>query len=131
MPYEATIFGRIGATLDDSVDGAPLVLSQHGFLRLAVLNIEQNPMLERAQEIGALEEGLHCEAISLVRPLLPARQELAGWAPRAALPKSWHGCEVGKMPRSHQFSGRRVITGAVFFSAPHVGAVLFVLFVAT
>src|SRR5262244_4130082 len=50
MPYEATIFGRIGATLDDGVDCAALVLSQHGFLRLAILDIEQNPVLERAQE---------------------------------------------------------------------------------
>jgi hypothetical protein len=68
MPSYAAILGRIGASLDDSVDGAALMLAQHGFLRLAVLDVEQNPVLEGAEEIGAFEERLHREARASALP---------------------------------------------------------------
>jgi hypothetical protein len=65
MPDEPPILNRISAALDYGVDGAALMLTQHGLLGLAVLDVEQNPMLKRAQEVSSLEKRLHGEAIGL------------------------------------------------------------------
>src|SRR5690606_22438366 len=45
VPDEATRLLRVGAAVDDSVDGALLVLPQHRLPGLAVLDVEENPVL--------------------------------------------------------------------------------------
>jgi len=62
------------------------MLAQNGFSGLAVLNVEQNPVLKRAQEIRALEERLYGETIGLVGRLLPARHVATGRIPSHAVP---------------------------------------------
>ena len=102
VPDQAARLGRIGAALDDRVDGAALVLAQHGLPRLAVLDVEQNPVLQRAQEVGALEERLHREAVGLVRRLLPARHVAAGGVPGDAVPVVEQVRDVEELRRADQ-----------------------------
>ena len=54
-------FVGIGAPFDDRVDSAALVLTEDRLLRLAVLDVEEHPLLQRAQELARLEERLHRE----------------------------------------------------------------------
>jgi hypothetical protein len=56
VPDEAALLRGIFAAVDDPVDGDALVLAEDGFPRLTVLHVEQDPVLERAQEVGGLEE---------------------------------------------------------------------------
>ena len=52
VPDEPPLLAGILTALHDFVDGRALVLAQDGFSSLAVLDVEQDPVLERAQEQG-------------------------------------------------------------------------------
>ena len=80
VPDEPALLCRVLAARDDLVDGDTLVLAQHRFPRFAVLDVEQDPVLQRAQEVGRLEEGLDRELVGFVGLLLPARHERDGEA---------------------------------------------------
>jgi hypothetical protein len=45
------------------------------FWGLAVLDIEQNPVLQSAQEVARFEERLHRKSVGFLTFLLPARHE--------------------------------------------------------
>ena len=86
MPDQPAGLVGVQAAAEDGVYGAPLVLAQNGFPGLAVLHVEQDPVLQRAQEIGALEERLHREAVALLRHLLPTRHVAPVDVPGHAVP---------------------------------------------
>ena len=117
VPDEAARLGRVGAARDDRVDGAPLMLPQDRFPRLAVLDVEQNPVLERAQEIRALEERLHREAIGLVGRLLPARHVAAGGVPGDAVPIIEQVRDVEHLRRADQFRRLDLVSAKLFDAA--------------
>ena len=64
MPDEPALLLSLGAACDDGVDGAPLMLPKHRFPRLAVFDVEKDPVAQGAQEIGGFEERLHREAVA-------------------------------------------------------------------
>ena len=127
VPDEAARLCRIGASGHDRVDGAALMLPQHRFLGLAVLNVEQNPMLQRAQKIRALEEGLHREAIGLVRRLLPARHVAAGGVPGDAVPVIEQVGDVEELRRADQFRRLDLVAAQLLDAALDRIAILGVL----
>ena len=86
MPDQAARFCRVCASGQNGVNGATLVLAQDGFACFTVLHIEQNPVLERAQEVIALKEGLHSKAVGFFWGLLPACHVAAVGIPRHAVP---------------------------------------------
>ena len=102
MPDESALFRRLGAALDDAVHGSALVLAQHGLLRLAVFNVEQDPVAQCAQEIGRLEKRLDGEAVAFFRPLLPTRHGPARYVPSDAIPIVEKVSNVEELRRPHQ-----------------------------
>ena len=79
------------------------MLAQHGLPRLAVLDVKEDPVAQRAQEIGRLEEGLDGEPIAFLRLLLPARHESARDVPGDAVPVVQQVGDVEELRQSHQF----------------------------
>ena len=92
----------LGATLDDQVDGVALVLAQHRLPCLTVFDVEQDPVAQRAQEVGRLEERLNREAVALLPPFLPARHEAAGGVPGHPVPVVQHMGDVEDLRRCQQ-----------------------------
>jgi hypothetical protein len=62
------------------------MLPQYGFSGFAVLDIEQNAVPERAQEIRRLKERLDRELVGILTLLLPPRHEPARRVPGHAVP---------------------------------------------
>ena len=113
MPDEAAPPGRLRASRHDALHGAALVLAQHGFAGLAVLDVEENPVAQRAQEIGGLEKRLHREPVAVVWALLPARHEAARGVPGDAVPVIEQVGDVEQLGGSDQF-------GRLLFVAPQL-----------
>ena len=109
------------------VDGAALVLAQDRFPRLAVLDVEQDPVLQRAQEVRALEERLHREAIGLVGRLLPARHVAAGGVPGDAVPVVEQVRDVEELRRADQLRRLDLVAAQLLDAALDGVAVLRVL----
>ncbi len=103
VPDEATGLLRVRAPLDDRLDRPSLVLSEDRLSRLAVLHIEQDPLLERSQELGRLEETLHCELVGFLWPLLPPCHIPPIGVPRHAVPVVEQVRDVEQLGRGDQF----------------------------
>ena len=86
MPDESPLLRRLQAALDDAVDCAALVLAQHAFPGLSVFDVKEDPVAQRAQKIGRLEERLDGESIARLRMFLPACHEAARGIPGNAVP---------------------------------------------
>ena len=86
VPDKAALLDRIRASRHDAFHGPALVLAQHGFAGLAILDVEENPVTQRAQEIGRLEKRLHREPVALLRAFLPTRHEAARGVPGDPVP---------------------------------------------
>ena len=105
VPDEPAPLRMRGATLDDAVDRAALVLAEHGFSRLAVLDVKENPVPQGAKEVVRLEERLDREPVALLRALLPARHESARRIPGDAVPVVEEVGHVEELRRAHEFGG--------------------------
>ena len=111
VPDEAALLVRVRAARDDLVDGDALMLAQDGLPRLAVLDVEEDPVLQRAQEVGRLEERLHREAVGLLALLLPPRHEAAVGVPGDAVPVVEQVRDVEELRRADQL--RRLLLVAL------------------
>ena len=109
MPDQPAAFGRRGAAFHDAVHRAALMLAQHRLPRLAVLDVEQNPVPQRPQKRGRLEERLDREPIAVVRAFLPARHEAARGVPRHAVPVVEQVRDVEELHRPQQFGRFRLV----------------------
>ncbi len=121
VPDEPALLGLVLASLDDLVDGNALVLAQDGFPRLAVLDIEQDPVAKRAKEIGGLEECLHRELVGLLGLLLPARHVATIGVPSHTIPVVEQMRDVEKLRRADQL-GRLLLIALELRHAPIDGA---------
>jgi len=127
MPDEPTLLGFVLTPLDDLVDSNTLVLTQDGFPRLAVLDVEQDPVAERAQKVGGLEEGLNRELVGLLGLLLPARHVAAVGVPGHAIPIVEQMRDVEELRRTNQL-GRLLLVALELGHTPiYCAAVLGIL----
>ena len=105
VPDETAGLAGIGAAIDDPVGGAPLVLTEDGLPRFAVLHIEEDPVAQGPQEVGRLEERLDGVAVGLVVLLLPPRRESARDVPGDAVPVVEEVRHIEQLRRRHQLGG--------------------------
>ena len=103
MPDQSACLGRIGAAVQDRVDGSLLMLTQHRLARLAILHVEKDPVLQGTQKFGRLEEGLHGEAVAFLRRLLPAGYVAPVRVPRHPIPVVQQVGDIEELGRRQQF----------------------------
>ena len=114
VPDQAAFPVRVGAALDDPFRRLPLVLAQHGLPGLAVLDIEEDPVPQRAQELRRLEERLDGEPVTLLGLLLPLRRKPPGEVPGDAVPGFEQVGHIEQLRGGQEF--RRLL-----FVAPQLG----------
>ena len=102
MPDEATGLLGVGAAGDDLVDRLALVLAQDRLLGLGVLDVEEDPVLQRAQEGVRLEERLDGALVGLVLGILPLEDEAPRDIPGDAVPVPQHVGDVVELGLSNE-----------------------------
>src|SRR5687767_7446027 len=127
MPNEAARLCRVRAAVDDGVNSTLLVLAQHGLPRLVVLDIKEDPVLQGAQEVRALEERLHREPVALFGRLLPSRHTTPVRVPGYAVPVVEQMRDVEQLGRSDQLGRLELVPTKLFYGALDCVAVLRVL----
>src|SRR5579884_2150948 len=127
MPDKAAGRRRVGAAPDDLVDRAALVFAQHGLPRLAVLNIEEDPVLQGAEKVGRLEERLDREAVLLIWGLLPLRDETPVRVPGDPVPVVEQVSDVKELRSAKQLRGLQLVATELLDRPIESAAVLRIL----
>src|SRR5262245_17330192 len=110
MPDKAATALGIQAPVDDCVNRTPLVLTEDRLPCLSILYIEQDPLLECAQKICALEECLHCKAVRVLGRLFPTSHIASVRAPGNSVPIVEQVGDVKQLRRGKQLRGFQFVT---------------------
>ena len=110
MPHQTARLSRVGTSGQNGINGAALMLAQDGFAGFTVLDVKQNPVLQRAQEIIAFKERLHSKAVAFFRGLLPPRHVTAVCIPRHTVPVVQQMRHIEQLGCGQQFRGLQLIT---------------------
>ena len=105
MPDQPATSRRLLATLDDAVDRAALMLPEHRLSGFTVFDVEEDPVSQRAQKIGRLEERLDGEPIALLWLFLPAGHVPARCVPGNAVPVFDQVRDIEELRRGYQLRG--------------------------